>query len=67
LAGGSLTRNLPFARRREITMNSRADLVGGAHPVLPRGASGREIALRFNRALLLAGVLTIAVIWLLPA
>ena len=47
-------------------MNSRADLVGGAHPVLPRGASGREIALRFNRALLLAGVLTIAVIWLLP-
>ena len=48
-------------------MNSRADVVGGVRPVLARGASGREIALRFNRALLLAGVLTIAVIWLLPA
>jgi hypothetical protein len=48
-------------------MNSRAGLVGDARPVLPRGASGREIALRFNRALLLVAVTTLAVVWLLPA
>jgi hypothetical protein len=48
-------------------MNSRVDLVGGAGDGVARGASGREIALRFNRALLLVGVMTIALIWLLPA
>jgi hypothetical protein len=58
---------LPLARRRVIAMNSRVDLVGGAGDGVSRGASGREIALRFNRALLLVGVMTIAVIWLLPA
>ena len=48
-------------------MTSHTDLLGASTSTLPRGASGREIALRFNRALLLVGVLTIAVIWLLPA
>lgn len=48
-------------------MNSRVDLVGGASGGVARGASGREIALRFNRAVLLVGVMTLAVIWLLPA
>jgi len=47
-------------------MNSHVDLVGASNDDLPRGASGREIALRFNRALLMLGVVMIAVIWLLP-
>ena len=48
-------------------MNTHVDLVGASHDGSPKGASGREIALRFNRALLMVGMLTIAVIWLLPA
>jgi hypothetical protein len=47
-------------------MNTRVDLVSGSDAEAPRGASGREIALRFNRALLLLGFVTIAVIWFLP-
>lgn len=47
-------------------MISRVNLVGAGNGAAPRGASGREIALRFNRALVLVGVMTIAVIWLLP-
>jgi hypothetical protein len=47
-------------------MNRHADPVGVAPMGAPRGASGREIALRFNRALLLVGVMTIVVIWLMP-
>lgn len=48
-------------------MISRVNLVGAGNGAAPRGASGREIVLRFNRALVLVGVMTIAVIWLLPA
>jgi hypothetical protein len=47
-------------------MNRHADTLGAGTVEAPRGASGREIALRFNRALLLASVMTIVVIWLLP-
>lgn len=47
-------------------MNRHADPIGAAPIAAPRGASGREIALRFNRALLLVGVVTIALIWLMP-
>jgi hypothetical protein len=48
-------------------MNSRVDLVGPSGGEAARGASGREIALRFNRALLLVGAVTLVLIWLLPA
>ena len=47
-------------------MNTHVDLVGASNDALPKGASGREIALRFNRALLMVAVMMIAVIWLLP-
>jgi hypothetical protein len=47
-------------------MNRHADPVGAAPIGAPRGASGREIALRFNRAVLLVGIMTILVIWLMP-
>lgn len=47
-------------------MNRHVDPIGAGTADAPRGASGREIVLRFNRALLLAGVMTIVLIWLLP-
>lgn len=47
-------------------MIGRVNLVGAGNGAAPRGASGREIALRFNRALVLMGIMLIAVVWLLP-
>ena len=48
-------------------MTSHVDLGGAGNQALPRGASGREIALRFNRALMMVSALLIAAVWLLPA
>ena len=48
-------------------MTSHVDLAGASNDASARGASGREIALRFNRALLMVAAMMIAVIWLLPA
>ena len=48
-------------------MSSHVHFVGAGHEEAARGASGREIALRFNRALLLVAVLTLVVVWLVPA
>jgi hypothetical protein len=48
-------------------VNSRIHLVGTGSAAAHRGASGREIALRFNRAMLLVAFATMALIWLMPA
>lgn len=48
-------------------MNSRVDAAGAIRREVARGASGREIALRFNRALLLVGFVTLAAVLLIQA